>query len=102
MAESDYYAELGVARTAGDEEIAHAFRKMAAKYHPDRNPGNKEAERKFMQISSAYAVLKDPKRRAPSRGGRQIRMLQGFGSVRFSSRRRAEAGGCRDLHGAAR
>ena len=66
----DYYADLGVSRTASAEEIGAAFRKLAAKYHPDRNPGDKAAEKNFTRIAEAYNVLKDPKtREAYDRGG---------------------------------
>lgn len=59
----DYYEILGVRRDATQEEIKQAYRKLAMKYHPDRNPGNKEAEEKFKEISTAYEVLSDPKKR---------------------------------------
>jgi molecular chaperone DnaJ len=59
----DYYEILDVARTASEQEIKSAYRKMALKYHPDRNPGNKEAEDKFKQAAEAYAVLSDPDKR---------------------------------------
>jgi molecular chaperone DnaJ len=59
----DYYELLGVARTATPEEIRKAFRTLALKYHPDRNPGNKEAEQKFKKISQAYDVLSDAEKR---------------------------------------
>lgn len=62
MAE-DYYKLLGVARNATEAEIKAAYRKHALKYHPDRNPGNKEAEEKFKQINGAYQVLSDPQKR---------------------------------------
>jgi molecular chaperone DnaJ len=62
MAE-DYYSLLGVARNATDAEIKSAYRKLAMKHHPDRNPGNKEAEAKFRQINGAYEALSDPKKR---------------------------------------
>jgi len=64
MAYKDYYAILGVPRDATQEEIKRAYRKLALKYHPDRNPGNKEAEEKFKEISEAYEVLSDPEKRA--------------------------------------
>jgi len=62
MAE-DYYQVLGVSRTASEPEIKKAYRKLARKYHPDVNPGNKSAEEKFKQVSGAFEVLSDPKKR---------------------------------------
>jgi len=59
----DYYKILGVEKSAGVEDIKKAYRKLAFKYHPDRNPDNKSAEEKFKQISEAYAVLSDPEKR---------------------------------------
>lgn len=64
MAEKrDYYEVLGVAKTATDAEIKAAYKKMAIKYHPDRNPDNKEAEAKFKEAAEAYDVLRDPQKR---------------------------------------
>ncbi len=60
----DYYAVLGVAKDAGDEEIKRAYRKLAMQHHPDRNPGDGEAERKFKEAAEAYDVLQDPDKRA--------------------------------------
>jgi molecular chaperone DnaJ len=63
MAERDYYQILGVSRSASQDDIRKAYRKLARKYHPDINPGNKEAENKFKDISVAYDVLSDPQKR---------------------------------------
>ncbi len=60
----DYYEILGVSRDASQEEIKKAFRRLARKYHPDLNPGDKEAERRFKEINEAYDILGDPKKRA--------------------------------------
>ena len=63
MASTDYYKALGVDKKASPEEIKKAFRKLAVKYHPDRNPNDKAAEDKFKEINEAYAVLSDPKKK---------------------------------------
>ena len=65
MAEKrDYYKVLGVAKTASDAEIKKAYRKLAIQYHPDKNPGDKEAEEKFKEAAEAYSVLSDKDKRA--------------------------------------
>ncbi len=63
MAKQDYYALLGVSRSATDDEIKKAYRKLAIQYHPDRNPGDKKAEDKFKEITEAYETLGDSKKR---------------------------------------
>ena len=60
----DYYETLGLKKGASEEEIKSAFRKMAMKYHPDRNPGDASAEEKFKEVNEAYSVLSDPDKKA--------------------------------------
>lgn len=89
MEEFEYYEVLGVSRNAQADEIKQAYRKMAMKYHPDRNEGSSEAEEKFKQINEAYQVLSDPQQRAIyDRYGKQglqgqtaSRGAEGFGSI---------------------
>lgn len=64
MAKRDYYEVLNVDRNASSEEIKKAYRKLALRYHPDRNPGDKEAEERFKEATEAYEVLRDPEKRA--------------------------------------
>lgn len=80
----DYYEILGLSRTATAEEIKKTYRKIALQYHPDRNPGSKEAEDKFKEAAEAYAILSDPEKRAQydqfghSLGGHGFQGFEGF------------------------
>src|SRR3989338_10203552 len=113
----DYYEVLGVLRTATADEIKKSYRKLALKYHPDRNKGNKEAEDRFKEAAEAYAILSDPQKRSQydqfghSLGGGGFQgfegfegAFQGFGDIfgdlfedffGTSSRRRGTRGGVR-------
>jgi molecular chaperone DnaJ len=88
MSKRDYYEVLGVSKTATDDEIKKAYRKMALKYHPDKNPDDKEAEEKFKEAAEAYDVLSNADKRARydqfghSMGGQQG--FGGFGGGGFS------------------
>lgn len=79
--QKDYYKILGVSESASEDEIKKVYRKLAVKYHPDKNPGNKEAEAKFKDISAAYYVLSDPKRKTEYD---QIRKYGGAGAGNYA------------------
>ncbi|MBN1531036.1 MAG: molecular chaperone DnaJ [Spirochaetes bacterium] len=81
MAKRDYYEVLGVSKNAVDADIKQAYRKLALKYHPDRNKGDKDAEEKFKEATEAYEVLRDPKKRASydKYGHEGVTGFEGFG-----------------------
>lgn len=84
MAQKDYYEILNVDRNASQEEIKKAYRRLALQWHPDRNPGNKEAEAKFKELAEAYEVLGDPEKRAQyDRFGHEG--LKGYATRGFTS-----------------
>ena len=83
MAKRDYYEVLGVGRDAGEEEIKKAYRKLALKFHPDRNPGDKAAEESFKEVGEAYEVLCEPQKRAA---------YDQYGHAAFDPRSRAGRG----------
>src|SRR5882724_5843349 len=88
MAKRDYYEVLLVERTATDEDIKKAYRKLALKYHPDKNPGDKAAEESFKEIGEAYEALSDPDKREA---------YNQYGHAAFDPRMRgARAGGFHD------
>jgi molecular chaperone DnaJ len=63
MSQRDYYDVLGVSKSANESDLKKAYRQQALKYHPDKNPGDKQAEDKFKEASEAYGILKDPEKR---------------------------------------
>ncbi len=84
VAAKDYYATLNISKDASQDEIKKAFRKLARKYHPDLNPGDKTAEERFKEINEAYAVLSDPQKRAEyDRVGTTFESFEGFKDFNF-------------------
>ena len=97
MATRDLYADLGVKRTASPEEIKKAYRKLARKYHPDVNPGNREAEERFKQISLAHDVLADPEKRRTYEEFGTEGLQAGFDAERAREFKRARSSGAEDF-----
>lgn len=81
MSKKDFYSILGVSRSASPEEIKKSYRKLAMQYHPDKNPGDKKAEEKFKEISEAYDVLSDTKKREMYDQFGHAGSQQGFGGA---------------------
>ncbi len=101
----DYYETLGVPRGSSDAEIKKAYRKLAMKYHPDKNPGNKNAENKFKEVSEAYEILRDAKKRAAydqfGHAGAQAGGFQGHpfsGGFDFGGFKQQDFGGAYGQH----
>lgn len=96
MSKRDYYEVLGLSRDASGEDIKKAYRKLARQYHPDVNPGDKQAEAKFKELAEAYAVLSDPEKRSKyDRFGHAGADGQGFGD--FSGFGTGDFGGLNDI-----
>ena len=95
MASRDYYEVLGLQKGASDDEIKRAFRKLAIKYHPDKNQGDTEAEQKFKEINEAYQVLSDPEKKAQYDQFGTIDPGAGFGAGGFGGFDFSDMGGFR-------
>src|ERR1700752_3673236 len=93
MAQRDLYETLGVARTATEKEIRKAYRELARKYHPDRNPGNKEAEERFKEASYASEVLLNQDKRKIYDEFGEMGLREGFNAEAFRRYQQNDAGG---------
>src|SRR5438093_6079969 len=87
MSQRDYYEVLGVPRDADEEAIKKAYRNLAVKFHPDKNPGDKAAEESFKELGEAYEALSDPQKRAA---------YDRYGHAAFDPRSRGGGGGFHD------
>lgn len=92
--DKDFYATLGVSKDASEADVKKAYRKLARTHHPDQNPGDEAAEKKFKEISEAYAVLSDPQERQEYDAIRAM-----GGGARFSAPGGAGGGGFEDVFG---
>jgi molecular chaperone DnaJ len=114
LAKKDFYSVLGVSRQASPDELKKAFRKLAMKFHPDKNPGDKAAEEKFKEVNEAYDVLSDPKKKtvydqfghaafqpggpgAAGPGGNPFRGFEGFGGPGFDPRQAGQNENFQDM-----
>ncbi len=95
---ADYYAELGLKKGATPDEIKKAYRKLAARLHPDKNPGNTRAEDRFKRVNRAHQVLSDPKQRALYDEFGEDGLREGFDPEAMRAYRRAGAGSGRRVH----
>ena len=93
MKEKDYYGILGVEKTADEKKIKQAYRKLAKKYHPDTNAGNAQAEKRFQEISEAYEVLSDPKKKELYDKYGTMGLQEGFDAEAYEAYRRARQSG---------
>src|SRR5450631_2927119 len=100
MAYTDYYKILGISKTASEEDIKKAYRKLARKLHPDLNPTDKEANKKFQQVNEANEVLSDPeKRKKYDTYGKDWEHGEEYEKARKSQRQYAGSGGQGASHG---
>src|SRR5512143_819913 len=99
---ADLYQELGVEKSASEAEIKKAYRKLASKLHPDKNPGDKRAEAKFKAVNRAYQTLSDAKKRALYDEFGDVALREGFDPNAARAYQRAYEGGCGGFSGGTR